>query len=181
MKTSAGPLAGLIIIEPRVFSDERGYFFETFQQHRYAELGIPAFVQDNTSHSTRDVLRGLHYQLPQQQGKLVWVTRGEVWDVMVDIRLSSPTFGQWFAMTLSEKNHTQIYIPPGFAHGFCVLSDEADFHYKCTDFYSPGAEQGISWNDPSLNIPWPVKKPLLSPKDTQYKALSEIPHDKLFA
>jgi len=180
MKISAGPLAGLLIIEPSVFSDERGYFFETFQQHRYAEHGIPPFVQDNSSHSKRHVVRGLHYQLPHGQGKLVWVTRGEVWDVMVDIRVKSPTFGQWFAMTLNEKTHTQIYIPPGFAHGFCVLSDAADFHYKCTDFYKPGAEHGIAWNDPTINIPWPVKTPLLSPKDAKYPPLHEIAHEQLF-
>ncbi len=135
--TSPGPLAGLIIIEPKVFKDNRGYFYEGFQQKRYSELGIPAFVQDNSSRSTRNVIRGLHYQLPAIQGKLVDVTRGKVWDVVIDIRVSSPTFGQWAGFTLSDENHIQFYIPPGFAHGFCVLSEEADFYYKCTDYYIP--------------------------------------------
>ncbi len=181
MKISAGPLNGLMIIEPRIFSDERGEFFETYQQERYTQHGIPPFVQDNTSRSKRNVMRGLHFQLPHPQGKLVYVTRGEVWDVVVDIRVSSSSFGQWFGITLSEQNHTQMYVPPGFAHGFCVLSDEADFHYKCTDFYMPGAEHGIIWNDASLNIPWPVKTPLLSPKDAALPLLHEIPHEQLFA
>jgi dTDP-4-dehydrorhamnose 3,5-epimerase len=180
MKISTAPLAGLIIIEPTVFHDTRGYFFETFQLQRYTEFGIPAFVQDNVSRSTKNVLRGLHYQLPNAQGKLVWVTRGSVWDVVVDIRLSSPTFGQWFGITLSDENHLQMYIPPGFAHGFCVLSDSADFHYKCTDFYTPGAEHGICWNDPQIQIPWPTTQPITSPKDDLYPTLNEIAHDKLF-
>jgi|SRR5579885_2154765 dTDP-4-dehydrorhamnose 3,5-epimerase len=180
MKVTEGPLPGLLIIEPRVFNDNRGYFFEVFQQKRYAEFGIPAFVQDNVSRSARNVLRGLHYQLPHAQGKLVFVTRGSVWDVAVDIRTNSPTFGQWFGIHLNDENHTQFYIPPGFAHGFCVLSDEADFHYKCTDYYQPGSEHGIAWNDERLNIPWPVSNPVLSPKDEIYPALHEIAHEKLF-
>lgn len=180
MKISTTKLDGLIIIEPKVFHDARGYFFETFQTQRYAELGIPPFVQDNVSRSTKNVLRGLHYQLPHSQGKLVWVTRGSVWDVVVDIRLGSPTFGQWFGITLSDENHLQMYIPPGFAHGFCVLSDIADFHYKCTDFYTPGAEHGIRWNDPDIQIAWPITQPITSPKDDLYPALNEIAHDKLF-
>src|SRR5215510_6168930 len=141
MKVSQAPLSGLLIIEPKKFNDSRGYFYEVFQHKRYAEYGIPPFVQDNTSHSKRDVLRGLHYQLPHPQGKLVWVTRGAVWDVVLDIRRRSSTFGKWFGITLNDDNHLQFYIPPGFAHGFCVLSQEADFHYKCTDYYSPEAER----------------------------------------
>lgn len=181
MQTKTAPLQGLIIIEPAVFKDNRGYFYEGFQQKRYAELGIPPLVQDNVSRSTKNVIRGLHYQLPHAQGKLVGVTNGSVWDVVVDIRQSSPTFGQWFGITLNDENHLQMYIPPGFAHGFCVLSETADFYYKCTEFYSPGNEHGLSWNDPKLNIPWPTKNPILSPKDEVYLPLSEVSNDKLFA
>lgn len=181
MKVTQTPLAGILLIEPRVFSDDRGFFYESHQQKRYQELGLPEFLQDNISRSTRNTLRGLHFQQPNAQGKLVWVTRGKVWDVMVDIRRSSPTYKKWFGMTLSDEHPLQIYIPPGFAHGFCVLSDEADFCYKCTDYYSPATEQGIQWNDPELNIEWPVTQPLLSPKDMTYPTLSEIEHDKLFA
>lgn len=181
LDTMQGPLAGLIIINPRVFKDDRGYFFETFQEQRYKELGIPNFVQDNISRSQKNVLRGLHYQRPHTQGKLVSVIVGSVWDVVVDIRRSSPTFGQWFGITLSEENHTQMYIPPGFAHGFCVLSDEVIFAYKCTDFYAPKAEHGIAWNDPGLGIAWPITQPILSPKDEMYANLNEIAHDDLFA
>lgn len=181
MKVTQGPLDGLVIIEPRLFHDNRGYFYEDFQKIRYSELGLPEFVQDNISRSKQNVIRGLHYQLPNSQGKLVGVTRGTIWDVVVDVRRSSPTFGQWFGITLSDENHVQMYIPPGFAHGFCVTSSEADFYYKCTDYYSPPAEHGIAWNDPKLNIPWPVKNPILSPKDEVYTPLHEIPHDQLFA
>lgn len=180
MKVTEAPLSGLMIFEPRIFADNRGYFYEVFQQNRYAECGLPRFVQDNVSRSKQNTLRGLHYQLPHEQGKLVWVTRGTVWDVAVDIRRTSPTFGQWFAITLSDENHTQMYIPPGFAHGFCVLSEEADFYYKCTDFYAPSSEQGIAWNDVNLNIPWPIKNPILSPKDEIYPSLYEITHECLF-
>lgn len=175
------PFDGLLLIEPRVFGDARGYFFESYQHNRYQALGIPPFVQDNMSHSTRHVLRGLHYQLPYSQGKLVGVSRGAVWDVVVDIRLSSPTFGQWFGTTLSSENHRQMYVPPGFAHGFCVLSDEVDFYYKCTDYYQPSAERGIAWNDHTLNIDWPTPTPILSTKDEIYLPLHDIPRDQLFA
>lgn len=181
MKITETPLAGLLIIEPKVFTDTRGYFYETYQRERYEQAGIPAFVQDNTSRSKHGAVRGLHYQLPNAQGKLVYVTRGSVWDVVVDIRTNSATFGHWFAYTLSDENHAQLYVPPGFAHGFCVLSDEADFHYKCTDYYSPSNEHGIAWNDPELNIPWPIKNPILSAKDAAYPTLKGIPHDRLFA
>lgn len=181
MKITPAPLAGILIIEPRIFNDERGFFYESHQQSRYLEAGIPAMVQDNISRSRRGTLRGLHYQLPAAQGKLVWVIRGKVWDVMVDIRRQSPTYKKWFAMTLSDEQPTQIYIPPGFAHGFCTLSDEADFCYKCTDYYTPSDEHGIIWNDPEINIKWPVDNPVLSPKDKLYPSLNEIEHDKLFA
>lgn len=180
MKIRNASLDGLIIFEFNVFRDTRGHFFEVYQNKRYAELGIPPFVQENVSWSKRDVLRGLHYQLPQSQGKLVWVSRGTVWDVVVDIRQHSKTYRQWFGITLSGDNFTQMYIPPGFAHGFCVLSEEADFHYQCTNYYMPGEEHGIVWNDAQLNIPWPVKNPILSPKDAAYPTLSEVSHEYLF-
>jgi len=181
MNITDGPLAGIKIIEPRVFSDNRGYFYESYQDKRYLDAGIPPLVHDNVSRSQKNCLRGLHYQLPNSQGKLVWVIRGKVWDVMVDIRQSSPTFKKWFAMELSDEKPTQIYIPPGFAHGFCVLSDEADFCYKCTDYYAPHSEHGIIWNDSEIGIEWPVKNPELSDKDREYPTLSEINHVNLFA
>lgn len=181
MKITNAPLAGILLIEPRVFNDERGFFYESHQLKRYQEAGIPPLVQDNISRSKRNTLRGLHYQSPHAQGKLVWVLRGKVWDVMVDIRQSSPTFKQWFGITLSDENPMQVYIPPGFAHGFCTLSDEADFCYKCTDYYAPTAEHGIIWNDPEINIAWPISNPVLSTKDCVYPTLSEIEHAKLFA
>jgi dTDP-4-dehydrorhamnose 3,5-epimerase len=181
MKITEGPLSGLLIIEPRLFSDNRGYFYESFQQSRYLEAGIPPFVQDNISNSRQHSLRGMHFQNPTPQGKLVWVARGTVWDVMLDIRRSSPTFKQWHAITLTAEQPTQIYIPPGFAHGFVTLSDDAVFCYKCTDYYNPQDERGIIWNDPEININWPIKNPILSPKDTTYSTLSEMTHDNLFA
>lgn len=180
MKVTETPLLGLLVIEPAVFNDERGYFYESYQHERYHEHGIPAMVQDNASRSCKNTLRGLHYQLPNAQGKLVTVTRGVVWDVAVDIRKSSPTFGEWFGTVLSDENHKQLYVPPGFAHGFCVISEEADFIYKCSAYYSPKTEQGIIWNDPDINITWPVPQPILSDKDKKYKALSEIADEHLF-
>ncbi|HTM64000.1 MAG TPA: dTDP-4-dehydrorhamnose 3,5-epimerase [Gammaproteobacteria bacterium] len=181
MNITEAPLQGILIIQPRLFSDDRGFFYESHQQNRYLNAGIPLMVQDNISRSKKDTLRGLHFQMPHSQGKLVWVIRGKVWDVMVDIRRSSPTYKKWFALTLSDETPTQIYIPPGFAHGFCTLSDEADFCYKCTDYYSPQTEHGIIWNDPELKIEWPVDNPILSPKDKLYPTLKEINHAKLFA
>jgi dTDP-4-dehydrorhamnose 3,5-epimerase len=156
-----------VIIEPQVFGDERGFFLESFQAERYAKLaGITLpFVQDNHSRSSKAVLRGLHYQKIKPQGKLVRVVRGEVYDVAVDIRKGSQTFGQWESVILSEENKTQFWIPPGFAHGFLVLSDMADFEYKCTDYYDPSDEGSILWNDPDLDIPWPLTDPILSNKD----------------
>lgn len=180
MKISKAPLSGLLIIEPAVFADSRGHFHEVYQKERYANHQIPPFVQDNVSRSTKGVLRGLHYQLPRAQGKLVGVTHGSVFDVAVDIRKHSATFGQWFGITLNDENHLQLYIPPGFAHGFCVLSEFADFYYKCTDFYSPKDEHGIIWNDANINIDWPIKNPILSQKDEQYPSLNELAHEHLF-
>jgi dTDP-4-dehydrorhamnose 3,5-epimerase len=155
------------IIEPKVFGDERGFFLETFQARRYQEsAGIKlSFVQDNYSRSTKGVLRGLHFQKNKAQGKLVRVVRGEVFDVAVDIRTNSPTFGRWVSVILSEENKRQFWIPPGFAHGFVVLSDSADFEYKCTDYYDPSDEGCLVWNDPTLAITWPLDNPLLSAKD----------------
>ncbi len=155
------------IIEPKVFGDERGFFLETFQARRYQEsAGIKlSFVQDNYSRSTKGVLRGLHFQKNKAQGKLVRVVRGEVFDVAVDIRTNSPTFGRWVSVILSEDNKRQFWVPPGFAHGFVVLSDSADFEYKCTDYYDPSDEGCLAWNDPTLAITWPLDKPVLSAKD----------------
>lgn len=159
-------LSGVLLIEPRVFADERGCFMETWHQRNFAAAGLDVlFVQDNHSQSRKDVLRGLHYQLRHPQGKLVRVVRGEVFDVAVDLRRSSPTFGHWVGETLSEANHRQMYIPAGFAHGFCVLSDTADVVYKCTEFYNRDDEHTLLWSDPTVAIDWPVKDPILSLKD----------------
>ena len=171
-------LNGVILIEPRVFADRRGFFLETWNSRKYAENGFPdtEFVQDNHSRSQKNVVRGLHYQLGHPQGKLVYVVRGAVFDVVVDIRVSSPTFGQWFGCVLDDVTHKQIYIPPGFAHGFSVLSEEADFCYKCTDYYCPEDEFGILWNDPTLGISWQLKgEPVISDKDRKYPPLKEMP------
>jgi dTDP-4-dehydrorhamnose 3,5-epimerase len=165
-----------VIIEPKVFGDERGFFLETFQAERYADLaGITLpFVQDNHSRSSNAVLRGLHYQKTKPQGKLVRVVRGEVYDVAVDIRQGSPTFGQWEGVILSEENKRQFWVPPGFAHGFLVLSDTADFEYKCTDYYDPSDEGSVLWNDPDLDIPWPIATPILSNKDASAYRLVDL-------
>jgi dTDP-4-dehydrorhamnose 3,5-epimerase len=180
MKVTETKLAGVLIIEPQVFSDGRGFFMETWNQKRYAEVGLPAsFVQDNLSFSRRGTLRGLHFQNPSAQGKLVYVLQGEVFDVAVDIRIGSPTFGQWVGVTLSAANKRQLYIPEGFAHGFWVTSDEALFAYKCTDFYNPQAEGGVIWNDPDIGIAWPGDKPILSEKDRNYPRLKELPPGRL--
>ena len=159
----------VLIIEPRVFRDGRGYFKETFERNRYAECGIDLeFVQDNVSHSTGGTLRGLHYQIRHPQGKLVQVLRGEVFDVAVDLRRESPTFGKWVGATLSRENHRQVYVPPGFAHGFCVVSDNADVFYKCSDFYFPEHERTLLWNDSDVGIDWPFDdEPKLSEKDAR--------------
>ena len=176
MRFIEAALPGIIVIEPDVFEDPRGYFLETYHAKKYADAGIPGpFVQDNFSRSARGTLRGLHYQRSHPQGKLVSAVEGVVFDVAVDIRPGSPTFGQWFGMELSAENKRQLYIPPGFAHGFCVLSEVAAFAYKCTDFYVPQDEGGLLWNDPAIGIPWPVSVPLLSAKDQAYKCLADIP------
>ena len=169
-------LKDCLIIEPKLFGDERGFFLETFQVDRYAEIvGITLpFVQDNHSRSLKGVLRGLHFQKSKPQGKLVRVVRGEVYDVAVDIRKGSPTFGEWEGVILSEDNKKQFWVPPGFAHGFVVLSDSADFEYKCTGFYDPSDECSILWSDPDLNITWPVANPVLSAKDESAKRLVDL-------
>ncbi len=176
MRVIPTELPEVLLIEPRVHGDSRGFFYEGFQSARYAEAGIQGpFVQDNHSRSIRGTLRGLHFQEPRAQGKLVQVLRGTVYDVAVDIRRGSPRFGRWVALELSEAEPRQVWIPPGFAHGFCVLSDSADFFYKCTEFYVPEAERSIAWNDPRLGIPWPAKEPLLSAKDRAAPTLDAAP------
>jgi len=180
MKVIATELDGVFIIEPHVFGDRRGFFLESFQKQRYAKAGIDAdFVQDNISFSVRHTLRGLHYQYPRGQAKLVQALRGEIFDVAVDIRHGSPTFGQWTGVTLSEQNCRQFYIPQGFAHGFCVLSETVLFMYKCSDYYAPEDEGGICWNDPQLGIHWPVETPILSDRDQAYTSLSRMAPDRL--
>ena len=174
MRVTPSSLPEVLLIEPDVFTDSRGFFMEIFHSEKYAEQGLPAvFMQDNHSRSVRGVLRGLHYQLRQPQGKLVRVVRGEVFDVAVDIRKGSPSFGKWVGVVLSEENQQQIYIPPGFAHGFCTLSEEADFLYKCTELYAPGDEYGIAWDDPGIAIEWPQLDYLLSDKDLGNPKLNE--------
>jgi len=165
-----------VIIEPKVFGDERGFFLETFQTERYARLaGITLpFVQDNHSRSSKAVLRGLHYQKTKPQGKLVRVVRGEVYDVAVDMRVGSPSFAEWEGVILSEENKRQFWVPPGFAHGFLVLSDTADFEYKCTDYYDPSDEGSVLWSDTDLNISWPIANPVLSIKDESAKRLIDL-------
>jgi dTDP-4-dehydrorhamnose 3,5-epimerase len=168
-------LPGVLIIEPKVFGDERGFFVECYQEPRYRDAGIELpFVQDNHSRSQYGVLRGLHFQRNRPQGKLVRVTRGAVYDVAVDIDPESPTCGEYVGVELSADNHLQLWIPPGYAHGFCVLSDIADFQYKCTDLYFPEEEGGLIWNDPDVNIPWPVETPKLSEKDLRNPSLRTL-------
>jgi dTDP-4-dehydrorhamnose 3,5-epimerase len=174
MKIIQTDLPGVIVIEPRVFGDRRGFFLETYRQDVLKDAGVDAdFVQDNHSRSAKGVLRGLHYQLTQPQGKLVRVTRGSIFDVAVDVRQGSPCFGEWYGATLNEENMRMMYIPPGFAHGFVVLSDTVDFLYKCTDYYHPESEQGILWNDPEIGIKWPVSEVNLSDKDQQNPPLHQ--------
>lgn len=173
-------LPGVRVIEPDVYSDQRGAFLETWNERDYAEHGIDAtFVQDNLSRSRRHVLRGLHFQNPRPQGKLISVLAGEVFDVVVDIRSGSETFGDWHGTVLSAENARQLYVPEGFAHGFVVTSADALFHYKCTEFYHPGTEGTIRWDDPALGIEWPVEDPVLSDKDREAPPLEELPEEKL--
>jgi dTDP-4-dehydrorhamnose 3,5-epimerase len=176
MKVTETSLEGVLLIEPRVFADDRGCFTEMFQAARYLGAGIGGpFVQDNFSRSIKGTLRGLHFQEPHPQGKLVQVLRGAVFDVAVDIRRGSPNFGKWFGIELSDADFKQLWIPPGFAHGFCVLSDGADFVYKCTAPYVPEADRGLCWNDPDIDIRWPISEPLLSPKDARAPRLGDAP------
>jgi len=180
MKVHAASIEDLLIIEPSVFGDERGFFMEAYSRDRYAEAGLPReFVQDNVSLSARGILRGLHLQHPNGQGKLCQVLEGEVFDVAVDVRVGSPSFGRWEGITLSSENKRQFYVPPGFAHGFCVLSARALFSYKCTDFYSAPSELGVAWNDPDLGIEWPIDAPQLSAKDAKNPRLTDIPPREL--
>ena len=173
-------IEGVLIFGPKAFADARGFFMETWSRDRYREAGLDAeFVQDNMSSSTKGVLRGLHYQNPKGQGKLVQVLQGQVLDVAVDIRVGSPTFGKHVTCLLNDENHRQFYVPVGFAHGFCVLSETALFSYKCTDYYNPETEGGVLWNDADIGIDWPESSPILSDKDRQYPCLKDIPSDRL--
>ena len=176
MQVTETEIPDVKIVKPKVFGDERGFFLETFEQKRYQQmLDINFnFVQDNHSRSQKGVLRGLHFQKQNPQGKLVRVVRGQVYDVVVDIRKDSKTFGKWVSIILSEENKTQLWIPPGLAHGFVVLSDIADFEYKCTNYYDPKSEESLLWNDPTVNIDWPITNPILSIKDKQGKTLMEL-------
>lgn len=175
------PLPGLLLVKPKVFGDERGYFFESFQQDRYRDQGIVGpFVQDNVSKSSQGILRGLHFQKPYAQAKLISALVGSIYDVAVDIRLDSPTFGKWFGTILSDENKHQLYVPRGFAHGFLVLSDTVICQYKVDEFYHPETEHSLIWNDPDLNIDWPKElTPLLSKKDGAGKRLKDFTSDEL--
>jgi dTDP-4-dehydrorhamnose 3,5-epimerase len=165
----------VLVVEPDVYVDGRGFFLETYHADKYRAHGIDGpFVQDNHSRSGAGTLRGLHLQLKRPQGKLVRVIEGEIYDVAVDVRRGSPTFGRFVAVTLTAENFRQCYVPPGFAHGFCVVSPTAQVEYKCTDLYDPASEIGIAWDDPALAIPWPAKKPLLSPRDAHHPTLAEL-------
>ena len=175
MKVTETKLPGVLIIEPKVFGDHRGFFKETFQAERYKEAGLTLpFVQDNHSRSQKGVLRGLHLQKTRPQGKLISCSSGAVYDVAVDVDPNSDTFGKFFGVELSAENHLQLWIPPGYAHGFCVLTDTADFQYKCTDLYFPEDEGGLRWNDAEVGIDWPIKDPTLSDKDLKLPTLAQI-------
>lgn len=177
MRVVPSTLPGVLVIEPDVRQDGRGFFIETYQAERYREHGIAGtFVQDNHSRSIGGTLRGLHLQLRRPQGKLIRVIEGEIFDVAVDVRRGSPAFGRWVGVSLSAVNFKQCFIPPGFAHGFCVLSPIAQVEYKCTDFYDPASEIGIAWNDPAIGIAWPVAEPLLSPRDSRHPTLDAVEH-----
>jgi dTDP-4-dehydrorhamnose 3,5-epimerase len=175
MKVTQTELPGVLLLEPRVFGDERGFLMETFHAPRYEQFGISGFVQENFSRSRKRTLRGLHFQEPRGQGKLIQVLAGEVYDVAVDVRRGSPTFAKWIGVHLSASSPRQLWVPPGFAHGFCVLSESADFLYRCTELYSPETERAIAWNDPELAIGWPVQAPLLSARDAAAPTLSNAP------
>ena len=180
MKVQPTALPEVLLIEPRLFGDERGHFLETYHGQRYRDSSVSAtFVQDNLSHSHRGVVRGLHYQWGHPQGKLIMVVQGEIFDVAVDIRQGSPSFGRWVGVTLSARDYQQLYIPEGFAHGFCVTSDSATVCYKCTDFYVPQDDRGIRWDDPTLAISWPITEAILSDKDRSLPPLTEVPAEHL--
>jgi len=180
MKAEKTAFQAALIIEPDAFRDKRGYFMETYHEEKYGHLGVKThFVQDNLSYSVRSTLRGLHYQYPKGQAKLVQVIKGEIFDVIVDIRWGSPKFGQWTGINLSDENARQFYVPEGFAHGFCALSDVALVHYKCSEFYAPEGEGGILWCDASVGINWPISDPLLSDKDRTYPCLNDVPQNRL--
>jgi dTDP-4-dehydrorhamnose 3,5-epimerase len=180
MKTIETALPGVMLIEPAVFGDERGFFFEAYNRGRFAATGLPTdFPQANTSRSARGVLRGLHHQQPRPQGKLVWVVEGSVFDVAVDIRRGSPHFGRWFGAELSVANHRMMYVPPGFAHGFQVLSEHATFCYLCTELYDGSCDRSIAWDDPDIGIMWPIAQPLLSAKDKLASRLADVSADLL--
>lgn len=179
MKFEEAPLPGVYLLQPAVFGDPRGFFLESWNRETFREAGFDLdFVQDNHSRSARGTLRGMHYQTKHTQGKLVRVTAGEVFDAVVDVRRDSPTLGQWYGVTLSAENHHMLWVPPGFAHGFCVTSDYADFQYKCTDIYHPASEVALAWDDPSVGIEWPLapgEVPQLSAKDQQGLAWTDLP------
>lgn len=180
MKVAETSIPGVIVLEPKVFGDSRGFFMETYSQPRYADAGLPeTFVQDNLSRSAHGILRGLHLQHPHGQGKLCSVLEGEVFDVVADVRVGSPTFKRWEGFVLSAENKHQLYVPPGFAHGFVVTSEVALFSYKCTELYDADSELGVAWNDPELAIEWPLAEPTLSKKDSENPFLSEIAEDRL--
>lgn len=175
MTTDPTPLPGVLVLTPRTFPDSRGYFEETYHREKYTAAGIPAsFVQSNHSRSLRHVLRGLHFQTRKPQAKLVTCLRGRIFDVVVDVRRASPTYGQHYAIELSDENHRQLYVPAGLAHGFCVLSAEADVEYLCSDYYDPQGEGGVLWSDPALGIAWPVAQPILSAKDAALPLLRDL-------
>ena len=181
MRVVATDLPGVVVIEPAIHADGRGFFLETYHADRYREHGIPGpFVQDNHSRSVAGTLRGLHLQIRRPQGKLIRVIEGEIYDVAVDVRCGSPTFGRWVGVTLTAENFRQMYVPPGFAHGFAVVSPIAQVEYKCTDLYDPASEIGVAWNDPALGITWPVSQPVLSTRDSQHPTLAQqtnnLPH-----
>jgi dTDP-4-dehydrorhamnose 3,5-epimerase len=181
MNVIATDIEGVLIIEPQVFQDPRGCFLETYHDNRFKAAGLNfAFVQDNLSFSVKGTLRGMHFQVNHPQAKLVQAITGEIFDVAVDIRPESPTFGRWVGVHLSEQNKRQLLLTPGFAHGFCVLSESAYIAYKCSEYYMPDDESGILWSDPSMGIEWPVKDPIISVKDSQLSRLSELPPEKLF-
>lgn len=177
MKIIGTSLPGVLIVEPRVFGDDRGFFLETYHADKFREAGLPdTFLQDNHSRSARNVLRGLHYQEPNPQGKLVRAVRGAIFDVAVDIRPDSAHFGKWFGVELNEENKRMLWVPEGFAHGFCVVSDSADVVYKCTRVYEPQHDHSLAWNDPEIAIDWPVREPLLSAKDAAAPGLASLRH-----